>query len=295
MIGYKIFLGFERLLMLLPHSFRQAFFSSLGTLGYYLSGRYKKVAYQNLEFVFDRKLSQTEMDAIVKYSFKNLALNFLHLMEIRHMSKNEIAKRVKVENMDVIKKIHDEGRPIVYATTHYSSWELGGAAISAFIEPIVAVYKRMKNSTYQEWVLDSRERFGNISLEKSNVIRPLIKHLKEGIGCGILIDTNISHKEGVIVDFLGKPLRQTSTPAYLARKFNAAIVPVTIRTDDDENYTLVIYDEIKVNKTDDEAKDILEATQAQATWLGELITKEPKFWFWLHRRFKNDHPQIYKK
>jgi KDO2-lipid IV(A) lauroyltransferase len=93
---------------------------------------------------------------------------------------------------------------------------------------------------------------------------------------------------------MGKPIRQTSTPAYLARKFNAAIIPVTIRTDDEENYTLKLFDEIKVEKTDDEAADILKATQLQADWLTSIITKEPKFWFWLHRRWKSDKPEIYK-
>ena len=92
---------------------------------------------------------------------------------------------------------------------------------------------------------------------------------------------------------MGKSIRQTSTPAYLARKFDAAIIPVTMRTDDEENYTLMLFDEIKVQKTDNIEQDIQNATQLQADWLTSLITKEPKFWFWLHRRWKNDHPEIY--
>jgi KDO2-lipid IV(A) lauroyltransferase len=67
-----------------------------------------------------------------------------------------------------------------------------------------------------------------------------------------------------------------------------------MRTDDEENYTLTIYDEIKIPYSDDVKRDIAEATQLQADWLSELITKEPKFWFWLHRRFKGEYPEIYK-
>jgi KDO2-lipid IV(A) lauroyltransferase len=152
----------------------------------------------------------------------------------------------------------------------------------------------MKNKQYQEWMLESRARFGNKSLEKSNVVKPLIKLMKKGEGCGIVIDTGINPREGVEVEFLGKKVRQTSTPAYLARKYNAAIIPITIRTDDEENYTLMLFDEIVVEKTDDEKADILRATQLQADWLTELITNEPKFWFWVHRRWKNEYPEIYK-
>ncbi len=293
-MGYKLFLLLEKFLMILPRAFRKSFFKFIGFIAYCFSSRYKKVSYQNLDFAFDGKLSEDEKKDITKYAFKNLALNFLYAMELRHMSKEDLKKKITIENIEAVEKVHNEGRAVIYVTTHYSSWELGGASIGAFIEPIIAVYKKMKNREYEEWLLSARDRFGNISMEKSSVVKALVKNLKNGVGCGLLIDTNINKKEGVIVNFMGKTIRQTSTPAFLARKFNGAIIPVTIRTDDEENYTLMLFDEIKVPHTDDIQSDIQKATQLQADWLSMLITKEPKFWFWLHRRWKNDHPEIYK-
>ena len=280
--------------MALPKKWRKAFFTSIGTIGYYLSSRYRKVVYQNLDFAFDGKMSQDEKKEIAKYSFKNLLLNFLHLMELRHMSKDELASKITVQNIEAVNRVHEQGRAVIYVTTHYSSWELGGASIGAFIEPLAAVYKKLKNQTYQEWLLEARGAFGNISLEKTNVVKPLIRQIKNGKASGLLIDINIKKGDGLEVEFLGKSVVQTTTPAYLARKFDAAIIPVTIRTDDEENYTLMIFDEIPVEKTEDEKADIFKATQLQADWLTKIITDEPKFWFWLHRRWKNDHPEIYR-
>ncbi len=294
-MGFKLFLLLEKLLMALPSSWRKSLFLTLAFISYTLSKRYRTVSYQNLDFAFDNKLSQEKKREITKYAFKNLLLNFLHAMELRHMSKEELAKKITIRNIEAVERVHAEGRAVIYVTTHYSSWELGGASIGAFIEPLIAVYKKMKNRAYEDWLLEARGRFGNISMEKTNVVKPLVKNLKNGLACGLLIDTNINPKEGVIVEFMGKSIRQTSTPAYLARKFNAAIIPVTIRTDDEEHYTLMLFDEIVVEKTEDESADIQKATQLQADWLTELITKEPKFWFWLHRRWKNDHPEIYKR
>ncbi|MCX6053240.1 MAG: lipid A biosynthesis lauroyl acyltransferase [Campylobacterales bacterium] len=292
-MGFKLFLLLENFLMLLPALWRKTFFSHLATLSYYASKRYRDVSYQNLEFAFDNKLSEEEKKEITKYAFKNLLFNFLHAMELRHMSKDALAKKITIQNIEAVQKVHAEGRAVIYVTTHYSSWELGGASIGAFIEPLIAVYKKMKNQVYQDWLLEARGSFGNISMEKTNVVKPLVRNLKSGLACGLLIDTNINPKEGVMVKFMGKSIRQTSTPAYLARKFNAAIIPVTMRTDDEENYTLMIFDEIPVERTEDEASNIQRATQLQADWLTKLITDEPKFWFWLHRRWKNDHPEIY--
>ena len=294
-MGFKIFLLFEKFLMSLPRNVRKSFFLSLASIAYYLSAKSRRTVKQNLDFVFDGKMSDEEIKEITKYSFKNLLLNFFHLMEIRHMSLNELQTHVTVDNIQAVQRVHEEGRSVIYVTTHYSSWELGGTSIGAFIEPLGAVYKKMSNRDYESWVLESRAKFGNINLEKTNVIKPLIKLIRNKTACGILIDTNLKKQEGIDVEFMGKTISQTATPAYLARKFNAAIIPVTMRTDDEENYTLTLFDEIPVEKTDDEKADILKATQLQADWLGDLITREPKFWFWLHRRFKGDYPEIYVK
>ena len=294
-MGFKLFLFIEKLLMSLPKCWRKNFFTFLAFLAYKLSKKYRRIAYQNLDYAFDNKMNLEEKDAITRYSFKNLSFNFLHLIELRHMSINELQSKIKVQNIEAVQKVHHKGRAIIYVTTHYSSWELGGASLGAFVEPLAAVYKKLKNESYEDWLLDARASFGNTNLEKTNVIKPLIRLIKDKKACGLLIDTNINKREGVEIKFMGKPIRQTSTPAYLARKFNAAIIPVTIRTDDEENYTLMIFDEIPVEKTEDQEADILKATQLQADWLTEIITKEPKFWFWLHRRWKGDNPKIYAK
>jgi len=292
---YKSLLILEKILMALPSSFRKSFFTFLAFIAYLVSKKYRYVVRDNLNFMFNNKMSQKEIKEITKYSFKNLMYNFLHLMELRHMKKIDLANKVTILNREIIDKVHAEGRAVIYVTPHYSSWELGGAAVSAFIEPTAAVYKKMKNRVYESWLLEARSSFGNTNLEKSNVIKPLIKLIKQKKASAILIHTNINPREGVMVEFFGKQIRQTSTPAYLARKFNAAIIPANMRTDDEKHYTLTIYDEIPVENTDDQKADIQKASQLQADWLTQLITEEPKFWFWLHKRWKNDHPEIYKK
>jgi len=292
---FKLFLLLEKFLMILPKNTRKAFFSGLASIAYYASSRTRNIVRQNLNFAFDGKMSDQEIKEITKYSFKNLLFNFLHLIELRYMSLDELSNKVTIKNKDAVDRVHKEGRAVIYVTTHYSSWELGGASLGALVEPLAAVYKRMQDTTFENWLLESRASFGNTNLEKTKVIKPLIKLIRKGMASGLLIDTNINPKEGLVVEFMGKSIRQTSTPAYLARKFNAAIIPVTIRTDDEENYTLMLFNEIPVEKTDDEASDLQKCTQLQADWLTKLISNEPKFWFWLHRRWKNDHPQIYQK
>ena len=292
-MGYKALLILEKILMALPSQMRKSFFTFLAFIAYGVSKKYRNVVRANLNYAFDNTMSDKEITEITKYSFKNLMYNFLHLMEIRHMSTTALEKKVSVKNKEIVERIHQQDRAIIYVASHYCSWELGAASLGYFLEPIAGVYKKMKNREYEAWLLEARAHFGNTNLEKTNVLKPLIKLIKQKKASGILIDTNINPREGIMIEFMGKPLRQTATPAYLARKFGAAIVPVSIRTDDEEHYELIVHEEIPVQRTEDEEADILQATQLQADWLSALITKEPKFWFWLHKRWKNDKPEIY--
>lgn len=293
-MGFKLFLLLEKILMLLPKGARKNFFTFLASLAYYLSSRYRNIGFVNLDFIYGDTLSQEQKKKIVKYSFRNLMLNFLHLMELRHISKEELTKKITIKNREVLDKIHAQNRAIIYVTPHYCAWELGGTGIGAFVEPIAAVFRKMKNREYEKWVLESRERFGNSSLEKRNVMKPLISLVKKKMASGILIDTAMNQREGIEVDFLGKKVYQTPAPAYLARKYDAAIIPVVALSKDEENYELVFFNEIVVEKTENEQEDIQKATQLQANWLSTLIYNEPKYWFWIHRRFKGEYPHIYK-
>lgn len=293
MIGFYLFLVLEKFLMILPRKVRRAIFIALGKLAYILSKRYKKVVRDNLKFVYGENVEEPFVEKVTKYSFKLLLLNFLHTMESRYYSVEEIAKKVTFENEEVLKKAQEQKRPIIIVTGHYGAWELAGSMVSAKLEPLMIVYKHMKNRYFEEYLLSSRAQWKMSYVERHGATRAMIKQLRSGGAMAILIDTNVNKNEAVMVDFLNHPTSQIKTTAYLARKFNAALLPALIHTNDDENYVIRFGKEIIPPKTDDEEHDILVSTQMQTKWLSDEILKEPEPWFWLHRRFKDDYPEVY--
>lgn len=294
MIGFYAFLILEKFLMLLPKKTRRSFFTSLGFIAYKLSKRYNKVVRDNVKFIYGDDVSQEFIEDIAKASFRQLLLNVLHTMEIRYYSIEELAKKVSFENDDVLKKAQEQKRPIIFISGHYGSWELAGTILAALRQPFLTVYKKMNNKYFEEYLLGSRSKSHMQYVEKNGATRSLLKHLRSRGSLLLLIDTNINKKEAITVDFLGKATSQIKTTAYLARKFDAALIPALIHTTDDENFVIKFYDEIIPPKTDDVEEDIRVSTQMQTDWLSEEILKNPKPWFWLHRRFKNDYPEIYK-
>lgn len=293
MIGFYAFLILEKFLMLLPKKIRRGFFVALGYVAYKLSKRYNKVIRDNLKFVYGDEANEEFIQIIAKASFKQLLLNFLHTMEIRYYSIEELSKRVSFENDEVVKKAQEQNRPIIFVTAHYGSWEFAGAMLSALREPIMIVYKKMKNKYFEDYLLSSRAKSRMEYIERGGATRGILKRLRSGKAIAILIDTNVNKKEAITVDFLGKPTSQIKTTAYFARKLDAVLIPALIHTKDDENYVIKFYDEIVPPKTDDEEQDIRVSTQMQTDWLTKEILKSPEPWFWLHRRFKDDYPEVY--
>lgn len=295
LIGFYLFLTLEKFLMLLPRSVRRSFFYFLGDIAYHTNKRYGKVVEQNLRFVFQDSLTNKEIDEIKRYSFKQLLINFLHTMESRYYTPDAITQNITFENLDIVKKAQKEKRPIIFVTAHYGAWELAGRALSYKIEPILIIYKKMKNKYFEKYLLSSREKWKMSYAERHGATRAMMKTLRKGGAMAILIDTNVNKNEAIEVEFLGHKISQIKTTAYFARKYDAALIPALIHTEDDENYTIKFYDTIVPPKTDDEENDLRISMQMQTDWLSEEIRKEPKPWFWLHRRFKEDYPEIYKR
>ena len=295
MIGYYLFLGFEKFLMLLPHSWRKAFFITLAKVAYLIDKKHRRIVEQNLTLIYGDKISQERIDEITRYNYKNLLLNLLFTIERQHMSIEAFRDSLTLENFEQIERIQKEGRPIIFVAAHYGQWEIGASATSAFATPLSAIYKTMSNTYFEKYLVSSRARFRMQNIPHHGALKPLLKELRNKKAIALLADSNTKERDGVVVNFLGKTTLQVTTPAMLARKFNAAIIPVSASTDDHEHYVIKLHDEITFSKTDNEAADIKVITQEIADWISQLIYDDPRPWFWLHRRWKNDYPEIYQK
>ena len=294
MIQFRLFQLFIFILYLFPSRWRRAFFISLSQLAYTVDAKHKRVIAQNLDFAFDGRLETSEVEAIGRYCYRNAALAFSQVIENRTLGLERLKEQVAFANRDIVDKALDQKRPIIFVTAHYGNWEIAGAAISNFLTPITVIYRKLNNPHFDRYLYESRKSIGIETVEKSGAARALAKLLKSGGAVTLLTDQNTSKRDGVAVEFFGKPVHQTSTPAFLARKYDALIIPLYTTTEDGEHYLVTFGEPIEVAKSDDAAADILEATQQQAARHEEAIAKHPKYWFWCHRRWKTDYPEVYK-
>jgi len=295
MILYYLFRAVEALLLLLPHSMRKAFFTALASLAYRIDRQHRAVIRRNLEIAYGEAVDPAQAEEIARYCYRNLLLNFLQVLENRRMTPRRQAELVRFENREVFERARREGRPVIFVSGHFCNWELGATAIATQIMPTVSVHKPLNNSRFDRYLLESRSRLNMSMVERKGAVRHLTQALKKGGAVSIMMDQNLNRKESIVVRFFGHDATQTSVPAYLARKYDAAIIPVFVHTDDEKRHVVRFEEEIPVPHTENAEKDILDATQQLSDVMERIVRAEPKLWFWCHRRWKAGSPGIYRK
>jgi KDO2-lipid IV(A) lauroyltransferase len=293
MILYYLYRSVAFLLNLLPFAARKAFFVALASLARFLDRSHRAVVRRNLGLAFGETLDKAEAETIERYCYRNLLLNFLQVMENRRTGPEALHNLFHFENLEVVEAARREGRPIIFVSGHFGNWELGAAAISSLFASTVTIHKPLSNAYFNRYLLEARTRMRMRMVEKKGALKHLARTLSKGETVMLMIDQNLNPRESLTVDFFGIPTTQTPAPASLARKFNAAIIPAFVHTEDEKHYTVRFEAEIPVAHTDDAEADIQAATQAQADVMQRIVEEEPKFWFWCHRRWKGGNRGIY--
>ena len=72
---------------------------------------------------------------------------------------------------------------------------------------------------------DFRAMAGNWVIYKQDALKEVLRTLHGGGGIAILMDQNVQEKDGIFVDFFGRPAATTTVAAALAVKTGCALVP----------------------------------------------------------------------
>jgi KDO2-lipid IV(A) lauroyltransferase len=239
-------------------------------------------------------MSEAQKKEIIICSYENLLKNLVGVVTNLEASAEDILGKCEYEGVGIVEKLLKEGKKIVFATAHYGNWEALGKAVTVKTGlKMVAVGRELDSEAMNKIITASRERFGTEVISKHGAMRKLVKALKEDKTVGVLVDQNTAEDEGVLIKFFGKEARQTPVLSVLARRFDAAIVPIFCEYSGFDRYKLTFYEPIFCAKTDDVERDILECTQAQADVIEAQIRKNPNVWFWFHKRWKNRYEEIY--
>jgi len=290
---YLILISFINILAVLPTSLRRGFFFCLSRILYFCGRKTNKIIKANLDFVFENQLSNERIKEIQKYTYFNMLQWVRSVIENSSVTADEIKQNVSIQNREIIDNLLKENKKVIIISAHYGNLEMLGAYLNRFVSPMVQVARKSNFDLLDNYLTKSRERSGAKIVYKEGALRHLIKAIMKNKVVSLIIDQNITPKDSVEVELLGKKVNQTISATILARKFGAYIVPVAIFNEDNFRYNIKVYDAIAPIKTDDVDSDNKKLTQLQADALSKIIHEDPKQWFWAHKRFKGHNKEIY--
>ena len=147
-----------------------------------------------------------------------------------------------------------------------------------------SIYRPLNYEPLDRLMLRIRRASGMNMIARETAPSQIVRVLRGGGVVAILTDQD-ARKDGIFVDFFGRPTSTLPTPAVLSFRFGAPIVPVNIYRERGRH--VIIFDTpIWPDDFAAEENPSRAVTQRLAARLESFVREHPDQWFWLHLRWK---------
>ena len=268
-----------------PRPLKLFFAFCVARAGYYLMHTHKIIALHNLTRAFPDKPTG-ELLKIIKETYLSFTLTFVEFPSITRFNKNNLHRHVRVKGLEHYEKALREGQGILLFTAHYGNWEFGNAALAVLSRPPHFMARRLDSAFLEHFSTSLRSPLGIGNLHKANAMRMVLPLLRKGEAVILLIDQNVAAREGVFIDFFGRPACATTGVALMAMHTGATVLPIFTTRTENGTYLTEIGPALPTVKTGNRDEDLLTNTQNYNKIIEDQVRKYPGQWLWLHRRWK---------
>lgn len=284
-IGAKIITGIMWLLALLPLRVLYFFADILYFFIYYVIWYRRRTVAENLRKSFPEK-TRDDLKSIEKQYYHHLTYVIIEFVKIRHINREEITKRMKIRNPEILQELYSEGKCVFVALGHCGNWEwLGQKMATIDGHKPFAIFKPLSNKFFDKHMRKLRARFHAPNLiEFKKTYRTLMQNRHTVNAVIIAADQTPTRGE---INYWTVFLNQ-ETPFFLgiekmAKALDYAVLYFDIRRERKGYYLIDI---IPITKKPRETKEY-EITEKYVSLLEQTIRDEPYNWLWSHRRWKH--------
>jgi len=261
-----------------------AFADVLGWTAFTVIRIRRKVTLANLRIAFPEK-TEAERIAIARRSYCQFAKMVFEYSRFPVMTREDVLSLCTLEGKEDIDRVLQEGKGGVLVGGHFGNWELMGAALVQMGYPVSFLVGEQHNKRIDDMMNRNRERMGAGIIHMGIAVRGVIKVLRNN-GIIALLSDQDAGREGVFVDFFGRPSSVHQGPAVFALKMGSPVIFMNAVRLPEGRMRIVL----KAVKSDglNEAtpENVRKVTQAYTTLLEKAIRQYPDHWFWMHRRWK---------
>jgi KDO2-lipid IV(A) lauroyltransferase len=257
-------------------------------LAYYLIFyviKYRKdVVLDNLKIAFPEK-PDNECYSIYKANMKHFCDSFIEVILSMELSKEEMRKRFKYTNLEVLEKYAQQKRPVVVMFGHQASYEWTMCLDGLTDYKIVAIYKQLHNKYFDALIRKIRKKF-NSTLVPSHKAR---NYIQESITKGELAlyglvadQSPARYKASHFTTFFNKTSAVFMGGERIARANDTVVVFLAVEKTK-RGYYKATFETITNHGAQ---TDEWEITDHFFKLLEAQIKKQPQYYLWTHKRWK---------
>jgi len=278
-----VFLG--SLLAYLPRFVAHALAGIIGWLLYTIPGSRKRLVLSNLHHAFPEKKSSWRRK-IARRSCQSVVELGMFLLASPYFSKKRMRESFSLADRfyTTFRDIAERKKPIVVVIPHFTHADaisMIPCLTDAAIPETGTIYRPLKNAAIEQWVRETRSKFGVKMLSRKEGFSEAIEILRSGGAVAVLFDQNAGY-QGILTTFMGRLASSTELPGLLAKKFNADVYAAYT------NRKGFWQAEIDIEKIDCDSSESHNVVFAAGKWLEEKLRSSEVNcgdWLWLHNRW----------
>jgi Kdo2-lipid IVA lauroyltransferase/acyltransferase len=275
------------LLRLLPERLCRFLGTLFGWIGFMVLADRRRVAVNNVHRMFP-DVSEVEARRIARSCFEKLGLNFIEVLLLPFVPKDQYAERFHLEGGEHMMEALKAGRGVLALGFHYSNWEINGLVSSLLGTEIVALARPLKAYPALNRFLNGlRSATGLTIIPNRDTARDVVRLARENRIVALLGDQREKRSKAVWVDFFGQKVPTSKGIVAIAMKTGAAIIPVHSRRDGFLRHTFFCSEPLPIERKGAPVGELIARNARRVNqFLEELIVAQPDAWFLVHRRFE---------
>jgi Kdo2-lipid IVA lauroyltransferase/acyltransferase len=257
----------------------------LGDIAYVALGRRRRIALGNLERAFPA-LDDRGRRRVARGAAQHLGMMTMELARVLTRPLEATLAGIRLEGAEHLRAAMESSGRALLLTAHLGNWELLTAAHRLTGYPLSVVVRPLDAPWLDELAARLRQRTGVELIEKRGALRPVLEALRRGRMIGILMDQNAARREGVFVNFFGRPASTSRSLALLAVRTQTPVLPVFVRREPDGSHVVVIHPPLPVPATNSPEEAVVELTSRCTTAIERAVREAPEQWLWSHDRWR---------
>ena len=284
LLAFIFLYPFLWLISILPHRGFYGLSNLVFFFVYKVFGYRRKVVRENLILVFPEK-SGPEISRIEKDFFRHMCDMFLETVKTMSLSKQQVRKKYKVLNIDVLQEIEKE-RSILIVCSHYANWEWNVSINNYVNSKGYAVYQKITNKYFDAFIRKVRARWNTSLITQQETVKTVVRDKRDGvIGIfGMVSDQSPQrHRAQYWSEFMGIKVPVFNGAETMARKLDLAVVFLKVSKVKRGYYQAEFIPIAERGKETEEN----EITEAFLRLTEQQIKEKPEHYLWTHKRWKH--------